>query len=219
MNKDNLYTVSKCFYTSLLSNILFFYCFVSEIPQLQYIQDNLIDCITEEGEQPLPTFSCGIQMSSIDYIFASPELANLKHKSSVDYINPSWFDHFLVSTTLSLVGSRTGKGIWHANLRLGLSAHFCQSLSATLQDLLSSLHNIPSSQDQWEKVKAIVCRLAKQHSRRSTTWWVQQEKALQSKCNHLMRKYKIDHICDDQLPVIERQLQAIQHENVEILAL
>ncbi|OAD75959.1 hypothetical protein PHYBLDRAFT_59486 [Phycomyces blakesleeanus NRRL 1555(-)] len=50
----------------------------------------------------MPTFSWGTQMSSIDYIFATPDIAALKHKSAIDYINPAWSDHFLVSTNLSL---------------------------------------------------------------------------------------------------------------------
>ncbi|KAI9494664.1 Endonuclease/exonuclease/phosphatase, partial [Zychaea mexicana] len=81
------------------------------------LQEEFTNCLNPSADEvPYPTFRRGDStMSTIDYIFASPVFTNTVKAREVSYVASSWTDHALLSTTLHLGPSSTGKGCWRGN--------------------------------------------------------------------------------------------------------
>ncbi|OAD80080.1 CCHC-type zinc finger transcription factor [Phycomyces blakesleeanus NRRL 1555(-)] len=136
-------------------------------PWLQFLTDRLVDCVTPTGKVPQPTFHRGTSSSTIDYIFASSDLASCATSHSVEYIHSQWSDHCLVTVVLSLPSSRTsGKGLWRANPRLAQLTSFQDELSVFLHTFVPTLPASNSPQTNWDLVKSEVTRFIKRFSRR-----------------------------------------------------
>ncbi|OAD68211.1 hypothetical protein PHYBLDRAFT_173701 [Phycomyces blakesleeanus NRRL 1555(-)] len=136
-------------------------------PWLQFLTDRLVDCVTPTGKVPQPTFHRGTSSSTIDYIFASSDLASCVTSHSVEYIHSQWSDHCLVTVALSLPSSQTsGKGLWRANPRLAQLTSFQDELSVFLYTFVPTLPASNSPQTNWDLVKSEVTRFIKRFSRR-----------------------------------------------------
>ena len=175
---------------------------------------------TVDGELPLPTFQRGPTSTTLDYIFTSPDLFPHRTSSSVTYINAEWSDHFLVSVSFRFdSASALGKGIWRANPRLALNPAFRSELSTLLQTLVPSLSPPASPQQRWDSLKNKVRLFIQSFSRRRTQNLATLECKLQSKRDRLLQKFQSAPTQNFQLPIIEHQLQIVQKERVELLAL
>ncbi|OAD66947.1 hypothetical protein PHYBLDRAFT_151885 [Phycomyces blakesleeanus NRRL 1555(-)] len=187
---------------------------------LNFISNHFVDCVTLSGEVPAPTFHRQLCSSSIDYVFASSDLAPCRQSSSVSYIHPNWSDHCLVATTFKFTAKHaTGKGMWHANPRLARNPTFCTEFDAYISTSVFLLSPYMSPQDQWDRLKHMLTKFIKSFTRRRTQTLTTLEARLQSKRDKLIHKFRQQPAQNFQLPIIERQLQQVQLERVEILAL
>lgn len=109
---------------------------------LSYIDHLFQDCVTDKDCAPQVTFSRGTSRSCIDYIFGTPDLYDCKMSSNVSFIQPSWSDHFLVTSYFALRtpvhSTALGKGQWRAHARLASSEAFRNLVSNTITTTMIS---------------------------------------------------------------------------------
>ncbi|OAD74590.1 CCHC-type zinc finger transcription factor [Phycomyces blakesleeanus NRRL 1555(-)] len=170
---------------------------------LNFIFNYFVDCITLS-----------------DYVFASSNLAPCHQFSSVSYIHPNWSDYCLVATTFKFTANHaTGKGMWCANPRLACNPTFCTEFDAYISTSIFLLSPYMSPQDQWDRLKHMLANFIKSFTRCCTQTLTTLEARIQSKRDKLIHKFRQQPAQNFQLPIIERQLQQVQLERVEILAL
>ncbi|KAI9012138.1 hypothetical protein CLU79DRAFT_431432 [Phycomyces nitens] len=133
---------------------------------------------------------------------------------SIDFVSPSWTDHALLTTTVRFGCSPHGKGLYPANPLLVKNPDFVYSL----HDVLSTLHPTLSlsPQENFELFKKTVIRTCKLFSGRHAPWRTKQLKKLQSKRNHFLGNSPPPAIRQLVLPTLERQIDALQEEIVQI---
>ncbi|OAD71602.1 CCHC-type zinc finger transcription factor [Phycomyces blakesleeanus NRRL 1555(-)] len=190
---------------------------------LQFVANTLVDCITPSLSAPMPTFHHDMSSSTIDYIYASTDLAHCYGSSTVTYVQPLWTDHCLVRTCLHFPTlSNISKGLWRANLRLAHNSSFCSALSHCLTSFVPTLPYNSSLQIQWDLLKQEVARFTCSFSCKSHPSLATLEVKLQSKRDHLIHRFRHQPSQNFQLPIVKRQIQQIQQiqqECIEILAL
>jgi hypothetical protein len=189
-----------------------------------------MDGITPSGHVAQSTFHRGLQQSCIDYIFITQDLFACKTVGQVNYVQPSWSDHFLLSLRLQFSSGMTsnnvktiGKGLWRAHPRLAADSSFCDRLAAALSSTAESLdHQLPVT-EKWDILKSTVQRVAKDHSRRKAFNLQRAETLLQKKRRGILSQLSTHPenttVLTPQLSVVEFQLADIQQYHVETLAI
>ncbi|KAG1046676.1 hypothetical protein G6F43_010850 [Rhizopus delemar] len=137
---------------------------------LSYIDSCFIDCVTDTDCSPMATFSRGSSCSCIDYIFGTTDMFECRVASDVTYIQPSWSDHFLLTSHFTFRSPThaaiLGKGVWRAHPRLAFSETFQALVAHTIFTTVSAFDPHMSPQDKWDKVKTSIAHSAKSFSRR-----------------------------------------------------
>ncbi|OAD72120.1 hypothetical protein PHYBLDRAFT_170015 [Phycomyces blakesleeanus NRRL 1555(-)] len=133
---------------------------------LHFVANHFVDCVTLSDAQPMPTFHRDLSSSTIDYIYASKDIASCHSSSTVTFVQPLWTDHCLVRTCLSFpMLSHIGRGLWRANPRLANIPSFRSSLSDCLSSFIPLLSPSISPQSQWDLIKVEVARFTRSYSR------------------------------------------------------
>lgn len=82
---------------------------------MTFISTYFSDCINSNDDDDfynmLPTFRRAQSISCIDYIFAGQQLQKQVHEGKIDFLSPRWTDHALLTSTISIGCSNTGKGL------------------------------------------------------------------------------------------------------------
>ncbi|KAG1137008.1 hypothetical protein G6F37_011558 [Rhizopus arrhizus] len=194
---------------------------------LSYIDSYFIDCVTDSDRSTVATFSRGSSCSCIDYIFGTMDMFDCRVASDVTYIQPSWSDHFLVTSHFALRSPThatiLGKGVWRAHPRLASSETFQALVAHTIFTTVSAFDPHLSPQDKWDKVKTSVAHAAKSFSRRSAFTLTKAESLLHRKrsgiVNRLAANASLLPSLTPQLSIVESQLASIQQYHTETLAL
>ncbi|KAG1036563.1 hypothetical protein G6F43_013025 [Rhizopus delemar] len=134
-------------------------------------------------DNPLPTFRRGTTLSTIDYFFSSLSLSSCVLKSRIEFINPSWTDHALLSVQFKFGSNLHGKGLWRANPYLAANPQFISTLYRSLDWFCSSRLSIPFEMENnfspfsvetpqllWDAVKIEVKRVARSFGRKQASW-------------------------------------------------
>ncbi|KAI8051929.1 uncharacterized protein B0P05DRAFT_480015, partial [Gilbertella persicaria] len=118
--------------------------------------------------------------------------------------------------------STRGLGAWKANPNLAKKKEFRQQLAAFLDTLVLQLQNQRkhyTAQRNWDWIKAEVKLFTKSFQLETVNWRNKQIKRLQRKRNKILRHQKHRGIVDWTLPIVKKQLGALQEEAAEIDAL
>jgi hypothetical protein len=171
--------------------------------------------------QLLPTFRRGSSASTIDYLYASPILHQSLQTSDTEFISSQWTDHAILTATFQFKSSRQGPGLWRAHPHLATNPFFKTALFEALDAFhLEQSTNLPiSAQIKWDQLKALIKPIAQRIGRQKKAWQLRHIARLQRKPNKLLRKYKITHIIQVQLPAIESMIASLQHDLSETIAL
>ncbi|KAG1064202.1 hypothetical protein G6F42_027051 [Rhizopus arrhizus] len=107
-------------------------------------------------------------------------------------IQPSWSDHFLVTSHFALRSPThatiLGKGVWRAHPRLASSETFQALVAHTIFTTVSAFDPHLSPQDKWDKVKTSVAHAAKSFSRRSAFTLTKAESLLHRKRSGIVNR-------------------------------
>ncbi|KAG2213760.1 hypothetical protein INT45_001415 [Circinella minor] len=128
-----------------------------------------VDCVTSPGCCPTPTFLRHSSRSCLDYIFMSHDLYPYTSSPIIDFINPLWTDHQLVSIELRLGQVPLGPGMWRCNPTLAHNDKFCSELYHMLDNEFSTLPASLSKQQTWDQIKIITGKFAHNYSRKKGT--------------------------------------------------
>ncbi|KAI9488277.1 hypothetical protein BDB00DRAFT_772823, partial [Zychaea mexicana] len=140
------------------------------------------DCITPPSHCPSPTFLRNSSRSCIDYIFMSSDFRSFSSSPVIDFINPLWTDHHLLTAQLRLGKAPVGPGMWRCHPSLASNPLFRHALYQALDKLCASFSEGCSVQAQWDLVKKETGRVARKfnkdqrayHNRR--LWALQKER-------------------------------------------
>lgn len=193
-------------------------------PQRQWIellQTYFHNCVHPESPTVAPTFRRGRAMTTIDYMYASPRLHTTLTASGVEFLNNEWTDHALLTCSFTSTSDKHGPGIWRANPALTKNYHFLDALHTALTELISSMStDPPSMQQQWDMIKRKVKLIAQRYGRRQSQWRKLQLDKLQQKRDNLIHQHKDNPATlHSRLPIVERQIGALQQEIADNLAL
>ncbi|KAG1257463.1 hypothetical protein G6F68_009287 [Rhizopus microsporus] len=194
---------------------------------LSYIDHLFQDCVSDKDSAPQVTFSRGTSRSCIDYIFGTLDLYDCKMSSNVSFIQPSWSDHFLVTSYFALrapVHSTVlGKGQWRAHPRLASSETFRNLVSSTIANTMVSFDISLTPQEKWGMVKSAITQVAKSFSRRSAFNLTKAESLLHRKRARITKRLasnpELLSSLTPQLSIVESQLASLQQYHAETLAL
>ncbi|KAI9274037.1 hypothetical protein EDC94DRAFT_510420 [Helicostylum pulchrum] len=135
---------------------------------------------SRDSESLVPTFRRGASSSTIDYIFASPILAQQLIESTIEFINSGWTDHAALSVTFKCISSRQGTGMWRANPQLLRNPYFISSLKQKIESFfLEDSTSLLSNQKTWDAIKLIIETTAQSISRHKRSWQQRSLKRLQ----------------------------------------
>ena len=115
------------------------------------------------------TFLRNSSRSCIDYIFVSDDLYPFTSFPLVDFINPLWTDHQLVSAELHLGQAPLGPGLWRCNPALAHDDSFCSELYTLIDKTFPDLDITLTSQQKWDCIKHITGCFARTYSRQKGT--------------------------------------------------
>ena len=87
----------------------------------------------------VPTFRSGDNSSTIDYIYASPDLHRHFHSTTTDYLNTNWTDHAVLVVNFKFTNHFQGHGLWRANPALAKNQYFVKELYRQLDSYHSQL--------------------------------------------------------------------------------
>lgn len=177
------------------------------------------DCINETPGLALPTFRRGTVLSCIDFILASMDLALYPKLAAVDFVNPDWTNHALLTCSFALGPSPRGPGLRKVNPLLAHNPIYPERLYSKLIEIHASLSQRASPQDNWDRIKEQVLKFSIQFDRKEEAWRTRQLRQLRSTRNKLLRVLKSQGILLDRLPIVERQIAALQAEITNVDAL
>ncbi|KAG1016758.1 hypothetical protein G6F26_012272 [Rhizopus arrhizus] len=194
---------------------------------LSYIDHLFQDCVSDKDSAPQVTFSRGTSRSCIDYIFGTLDLYDCKMSSNVSFIQPSWSDHFLVTSYFALRAPAhstvLGKSQWRAHPRLASSETFRNLVSSTIANTMVSFDISLTPQEKWDMVKSAITQVAKSFSRRSAFNLTKAESLLHLKRARITKRLasnpELLSSLTPQLSVVESQLASLQQYHAETLAL
>ncbi|KAG0809253.1 hypothetical protein G6F16_013767 [Rhizopus arrhizus] len=146
--------------------------------------------------------------------------------SNVSFIQPSWSDHFLVTSYFALrapVHSTVlGKGQWRAHPRLASSETFRNLVSNAIANTMVSFDISLNPQEKWDMVKSAITQVAKSFSRRSAFNLTKAESLLHLKRARITKRLasnpELLSSLTPQLSVVESQLASLQQYHAETLA-
>ncbi|KAG1060303.1 hypothetical protein G6F41_012948 [Rhizopus arrhizus] len=147
--------------------------------------------------------------------------------SNVSFIQPSWSDHFLVTSHFALRAPAhstvLGKGQWRAHPRLASSETFRNLVSSTIANTMVSFDISLTPQEKWDMVKSAITQVAKSFSRRSAFNLTKAESLLHLKRARITKRLasnpELLSSLTPQLSVVESQLASLQQYHAETLAL
>ncbi|KAG0846778.1 hypothetical protein G6F29_013191 [Rhizopus arrhizus] len=197
------------------------------IAWLSFVDAQLQDCVTDLDCAPEVTFSSGAAHSCIDYVFGSLDLYECKVSSTVTFIQPSWSDHFLVTTNFTFPApahsAAIGKGLWRAHPRLTSSDSFRDLVHQTINKTMQSIDLLLSPQEKRDLVKSSVAQAAKSFSRRSALDLTKAKSLLHRKQAGITKSIATNpdlaSTLSPQLSIVENQLASLQQYHVETVAL
>ena len=175
---------------------------------------HLRNVITRRDVPPLPTWQQGRARTTVDYIFASHDFLDCTSAPHIDFINPTWSDHAILSTTVTLAGDGgLGPGVWRLNTSILTNQDFRYKLEATLDKLL--LFQAPTIQLLWDQVKEGLKRFllnyTKWHQKELRRWRTR----LQEKRVHLLKDLNDTTNTPVQLADLHGRLAQIEAEITE----
>ncbi|EIE89887.1 hypothetical protein RO3G_14598 [Rhizopus delemar RA 99-880] len=147
--------------------------------------------------------------------------------SNVSFIQPSWSDHFLVTSYFALrapVHSTVlGKGQWRAHPRFASSEAFRNLVSSTITTTMISFDLSLTPQEKWDMVKLAIAQVAQSFSRCSTFNLTKAESLLHRKRSRITKRLALNpellSSLTPQLSIVESQLASLQQYHEETLAL
>lgn len=169
-----------------------------------------------------PTFRRHQSGTTIDFIYASQFFYSHLYASAIDFMNSTWTDHALLTTHLRFHSDFHHPGLWKCHPQLANNKYFINSLYAELDnyyDTLDQSPDLPTPQDQWDRIKLLTKTIARKIGRRYRDWEHRQLKRLQRKRNKILRQYKLTQQLNARLPIVEKQISLLQQSFTETLAL
>ncbi|KAG1035086.1 hypothetical protein G6F43_013296 [Rhizopus delemar] len=147
--------------------------------------------------------------------------------SNVSFIQPSWSDHFLVTSYIAfrapVHSTVLGKGQWRAHPRLASSEAFRNLVSSTIANTMISFDLSLTPQEKWDMVKSAIAQVAKSFSRRSAFSLTKAESLLHRKrariTKRLVSNSELLSSLTPQLSIVESQFASPQQYHAETLAL
>lgn len=121
-----------------------------------------------------PTFRRGeVIRSTIDYLFLSTILSANYIDATVDFVDPEWSDHAILSVELKLdLADSHGPGAWRANPvylgHKGFRRHLANMLTEVYHSEIA--HSQSSPQILWDMVKARVKEFTRKYGRSYVSW-------------------------------------------------
>ncbi|KAI8994903.1 hypothetical protein BDB01DRAFT_715387 [Pilobolus umbonatus] len=102
----------------------------------------------------VPTFRRNDEiMSTIDYIFVSPNIKFYRDQTDICILQPSWSDHSLLQTSFEIGRSNSGPLMWRANPIYCKNKQFQKQLSNRIPLLLDECYDQLTDIEMWEKIK------------------------------------------------------------------
>ena len=183
------------------------------------IHTHLFNCRENMPDSENPTFRRGETMSSIDYIYATKPLHQHLIQSQIDFVEPSWTDHALLTVSIKFGNDKQGPGLWRANPLLAEDKKYCKFLEDTLTKFFHTLKTTSTPQEKWDMVKKEIKKVTQSFGRRRSAWREKTLKNLQSSRTKLLRQYKGNITLVEKISPIEEQIGAIQKEIADVAAL
>ncbi|CAO3699873.1 unnamed protein product [Rhizopus microsporus] len=163
-----------------------------------------------------PTFRRGeVIRSTIDYLFLSTILSANYIDATVDFVDPEWSDHAILSVELKLdLADSHGPGAWRANPvylgHKGFRRHLANMLTEVYHSEIA--HSQSSPQILWDMVKARVKEFTRKYGRSYVSWRSQ-------KRHCILQSSLPEGVLVEHLPRVERQIASLQRDLVEIKVL
>ncbi|KAG1140783.1 hypothetical protein G6F37_009190 [Rhizopus arrhizus] len=168
----------------------------------------------------IPTFRRNDEITStIDYIFISNHLHTAIQYTDIHRLHSSWTDHQLLSLSINLDSTPTGFGLWRANPLLVKNKEYRSQLKQRLQHIAQHLPQSLSLQDQWDHLKLEIRKFTRSFAVNYSNWRSKSLRSLQRKRNAFLRSQPPLALRLQRLPVIDRQIESLQQELVDIAAL
>lgn len=104
-------------------------------PQKQwhnFLLNYFIECTHPSLDRPTPTIRIGDTISSIDYIFCTPNLHQAFRNSDIEFLNSKWTDHALLRVTFRFGSAKHRTGLWRGNPLLLKNPHFIKAFNSSL---------------------------------------------------------------------------------------
>jgi endonuclease/exonuclease/phosphatase family metal-dependent hydrolase len=110
---------------------------------VSFLQESFYNCMLHNDPDTIPTFQRNADITScIDCIYAGSMLQHSVTDASIEYIQPMWSDHAMLSVSFNLSKSKVGPDLWRANPAYINNPQFRKKLSLKLQYLMDTM---PSS--------------------------------------------------------------------------
>lgn len=186
---------------------------------INYLDDTFYNCLQYNDLDTIPTFQRTLgSMSLIDYIYGGTYFQHTIRDAAIQYLQPQWSDHALLSIQFNMGKSPLGPGLWRGNPQYVNNPVFQDKLAQRINQLL--LHSTESSpQQQWEDVKSATQQLIKSFGIQHVSWRRTSLKYLERKRNRLLRSKPPPAILLHLLPNIDSMIHNLQQELVDIAAL
>jgi len=152
-----------------------------------WIDSHSINIITRGSSIPLPTFTNHNSQSTIDYIFASPSMAEHAGLPQTRYIHRAWTDHSLLSCDIQLDSLTTGPGVWRMNSSLLEDETFTRFVFDIVDEDLPRLMHLPP-EVAWDSLKSRLQDGIQQESMRRSKERKEELNQLQRRRQHLLQR-------------------------------
>lgn len=137
------------------------YTYCDHQPWIQHLLTNFMDTFATNANdsgrmyKPMSTFKRGPTRSTVDYIFASPDIKGDLIKTLLAYLPSEWTDHHLLTMSLHVSEStQMGPGTWRFNPQFLDDTEFQSILSDTLHNLVNNIDlQTINRQLLWDKIK------------------------------------------------------------------
>ncbi|KAG1033235.1 hypothetical protein G6F25_010664 [Rhizopus arrhizus] len=139
--------------------------------------------------------------------------------TDIHRLHSSWTDHQLLFLSINLGSTLTGFGLWRANPLLVKNKEYLSQLKQRLQHIAQHLPQSLSLQDQWDHLKLEIRKFTRSFAVDYSNWRSKSLRSLQRKRNAFLRSQPPLALRLQRLPVIDRQIESLQQELVDISAL
>ncbi|KAG0806624.1 hypothetical protein G6F20_010985 [Rhizopus arrhizus] len=187
---------------------------------VSYLDESFYNVMHCGDNSSIPTFRRNDEITStIDYIFISNHLRTAIQSTDIHRLHSSWTDHQLLSLSINLGSTPTGFGLWRANPLLVKNKEYRSQLKQRLQQIAEHLPQSLSLQDQWDHLKLEIRKFTRSFAVDYSNWRSKSLRSLQRKRNAFLRSQPPLALRLQRLPVIDRQIESLQQELVDISAL